>query len=1015
MPILDSDANLERAKQIEGYKVLPPCVLYGRIGQGGMGAVYRGRHLNLDIDVAVKCLKPELVAGDDQFVLRFRREARAAAQINHQNVVRVFDVSEEQGLHYIVMELVQGETARERVQRKKRLGIGEALAIVWGAAMGLGEAHRKGFVHRDMKPDNIMISSSGQVKVADLGLAKPARLGDQASLLSGTNVVMGTPQYMPPEQWESTATVTPAADVWALGATLYYLLVGGEAIAKDSLPRIMQRIVLQPFPDVRERRPEVPADVAALIAKATAKAPEERFHDGQELADAIDALATRRDALRDRDAAPTSHNETLVSPPPAKTLAKIKLWLDEHAQTGAGEAMTVAAGAGRTQPMPRPVAPRRGVGPLALVVAVLVVAAAVFAYWRPWRTGGLFAEADRLAAEGRYELAIAETLRVHEGDPSLAGKEPRLARLHAAWAQQLLDAGDYRACWRELAASLAYADTRPARDLERAAQQRVAASLANDLQRVEPGAAPVAPDAPVVFRGRLASDLVTGLRIAEQPVERAPDGGFEVSVALGGAAQADVAVTLVNGASVALPPWRVNYTAPLQTLDVEVTPARVELVDEQPSSLTIKAPRAASVFVDGQPVPPAASGDVRVHRVQSDRDEPSPLVVRVQQAGCADFTREVPVARRLAPLAFVRAPGAVGLRELPKRGFVTADEAVRVAGQLSEAPARFLINGVEATQVEWGERGAFVLTAPTVVGENRLRIEATRRFRTAAVHELMVTRLVPPRLEPVGGTRAKDRVSTLRYEIAVAADAWTARVVARRGSAAVPLVRDADADVFRGAVPLDVGANTIQIEARNVLDQAGQLTLEVERLASSARPEITGVEFVGDGETGRVARDAVRFVPGARTVRATSSDPAAQWFVNGKPASADGSFSVEPFLEAGKPARIEVRCENGAGSSAGFVFFVVLDVQPPKIEVQPVPPVAAGRPFTLSGTWSDDGWLASVEVVGQAATLVPTAGASRSGRWTVQHPGLAATGEVQLVVVDQAGHRVTVPVQVEVR
>ncbi|MCK5940534.1 MAG: serine/threonine protein kinase, partial [Planctomycetes bacterium] len=153
-PMLDSDSNLERVQEVEGYKVLPPCVLYGKIGQGGMGAVYRGRHLNLDIDVAVKCLKPDLTGEDEQFVVRFKREARSAARINHQNVVRVFDVSEEGGLHYIVMELVQGETARQRVQRKGKLSVGEALEILHGAAAGLGEAHGKGFIHRDIKPDN---------------------------------------------------------------------------------------------------------------------------------------------------------------------------------------------------------------------------------------------------------------------------------------------------------------------------------------------------------------------------------------------------------------------------------------------------------------------------------------------------------------------------------------------------------------------------------------------------------------------------------------------------------------------------------------------------------------------------------------------------------------------------------------------------------------------------------------------------------------------------------------------
>ena len=163
MEDLSSDALLAQTTEIKGYKILPPCVLYARIGVGGMGAVYRGHHLNLDIDVAVKCLKPSLVADDPTFVDRFKREGRSAAQINHQNVIRVFDVAESLGLHYLIMEYVAGETERQRVERKGALDVPEALQIVYESSLGLGEAHRMGIIHRDIKPDNLLISSRGQV------------------------------------------------------------------------------------------------------------------------------------------------------------------------------------------------------------------------------------------------------------------------------------------------------------------------------------------------------------------------------------------------------------------------------------------------------------------------------------------------------------------------------------------------------------------------------------------------------------------------------------------------------------------------------------------------------------------------------------------------------------------------------------------------------------------------------------------------------------------------------------
>ncbi|MEO6597433.1 MAG: serine/threonine-protein kinase [Planctomycetota bacterium] len=237
---LRTDPLLQSAPTIDGFKVLEPAVLYAKVGAGGMGAVYRGTHFSLECDVAVKVLMPAL-AQDEAFVKRFEREAKLAAKINHQNVVRVMDVREQNGVHYLVMEFVKGETTRERAQRKGPLKEQEALAIVWGAATGLAEAHGKNIVHSDIKPDNILVSFMGEVKLADLGLAKGKRPqgGESLSMLSSS--VMGTPQYLPPEQWR-TADVQPSADVWALGAVLYYLVAGSSAIVAGELLAMADQI-----------------------------------------------------------------------------------------------------------------------------------------------------------------------------------------------------------------------------------------------------------------------------------------------------------------------------------------------------------------------------------------------------------------------------------------------------------------------------------------------------------------------------------------------------------------------------------------------------------------------------------------------------------------------------------------------------------------------------------------------------------------------------------------------------
>ncbi|HUR27455.1 MAG TPA: serine/threonine-protein kinase, partial [Planctomycetota bacterium] len=369
---LHDDPLLADIPDVDGFKILEPCVLYSKLGEGGMGAVYRGRHLNLNIDVAVKCLRRSLADQGTTFVQRFQREARLAAGIHHQNLVQVYDVSQKKGIHYLVMEFVSGETARDRVRRKGKLGIDEALRIAVGAAAGLGVAHARRIVHRDVKPDNVLIGRDGSVKVSDLGLAKAMESDIDVSLTQG---VMGTPQYMAPEQWEDSARVTPAADVWALGATIYFLLAGKDPIQATSMQQALKLICFEPFPDIRAVRPEVPDHVAKLIERCVARSTSERFVDcGEVLAELKRFVGHDQGELVTEPGEETQMGATLVSPPPPETIAKIISHLDTQGKAKRGEALEELPGP--TTPMKefRPSAWTRGrkIG-LAAAASVIVL------------------------------------------------------------------------------------------------------------------------------------------------------------------------------------------------------------------------------------------------------------------------------------------------------------------------------------------------------------------------------------------------------------------------------------------------------------------------------------------------------------------------------------------------------------------------------------------------------------------------------------------------------------------
>jgi serine/threonine-protein kinase len=242
-----------------------------RIGQGGMALVYRARDLALNRMVALKILKPQW-AQDDDVVNRFVMEARAAASLDGQHIVQVYDVGADDDCRYIVMELVQGTNLKDYLAQHGPLDPDRALAIADQVAEALSVAHARHVVHRDIKPQNILLAEDGTAKVTDFGIARAMSSGT----LVNTGSILGTAQYLSPEQARGRP-VGPGSDLYGLGAVLYEMLTGSPPFSGESPIAVALRHIQEPVPDVREVRPDVPEPVARLVAKLLAKDPEERY------------------------------------------------------------------------------------------------------------------------------------------------------------------------------------------------------------------------------------------------------------------------------------------------------------------------------------------------------------------------------------------------------------------------------------------------------------------------------------------------------------------------------------------------------------------------------------------------------------------------------------------------------------------------------------------------------------------------------------------------------------------
>ena len=261
------------------YELMEP------IGRGGMATIYRARDRRMNRVVAVKVLR-EVYSTDRKFIARFQMEARAASSLTHPNIVQVYDYGQSADNYYIVMEFIQGVDLRRYLKTHHILEVDQAVAIAHDVALGLGAAHRRSIVHRDVKPQNVMVNGEGMVKLTDFGIASMYK-DLSAERLTTTGMTLGTVQYYAPEQAQGEI-VKPAADVYALGIVIYEMLTGKPPFDGDTPVSVAVRHI-QDLPEPpRKQNPKIPPGLEALILRCLEKDPRDRYANGDDLAKALD-------------------------------------------------------------------------------------------------------------------------------------------------------------------------------------------------------------------------------------------------------------------------------------------------------------------------------------------------------------------------------------------------------------------------------------------------------------------------------------------------------------------------------------------------------------------------------------------------------------------------------------------------------------------------------------------------------------------------------------------------------
>jgi serine/threonine-protein kinase len=378
-----------------------------KVGSGGMSTVYRAFDETLERAVAIKLLHADM-SSDDAQLERFRREARAAARLSHPHVVTVIDAGEDDGRPFIVLEYVEGETLKERIRRVGRLPVAEAIAYAIEIGRALGAAHAERLVHRDVKPQNVLIDAEGRAKVTDFGIARSLELDG----LTAAGRVLGTTDYVAPEQAIGEGA-TQQADIYSLGICLWEMLVGDVPYKGDNQVAVAMQHVRDPLPDVQQLRPEVSSVLASVIDRATRKELKNRYADIEEMVHDLEqslAIEARRGGQM------TDEATTVLRALPGDTAGWVPLRIR---------------------------APRRilAVGALVLVAAAIVVALLV----NHTHTGATGDAAPRTVAPGVQRVNFAA---VKDYDPEADGREsPNSVKLaidgnrKTSWATEHYSAG----------------------------------------------------------------------------------------------------------------------------------------------------------------------------------------------------------------------------------------------------------------------------------------------------------------------------------------------------------------------------------------------------------------------------------------------------------------------------------------------------------------------------------------------------------------------------------------------
>ena len=279
---------------MKGQKINDRYQIIKTIGEGGMANVYLAYDTILDRDVAVKVLRGDL-ANDEKFVRRFQREALNASSLSHPNIVEVYDVGDDNGQYFIVMEYIEGKNLKDLLKKRGKLTVPEVVDIMSQIADGLSVAHDSYIIHRDIKPQNIMILENGLVKITDFGIA----MAMNATQLTQTNSVMGSVHYLPPEQASGKGS-TLKSDIYSMGILMYELLTGVLPYRGENAVEIALKHLKEPLPSIREELPDIPQSVENIILKSAAKNPKNRYNDAREMYEDLKTCLddSRKDELK---------------------------------------------------------------------------------------------------------------------------------------------------------------------------------------------------------------------------------------------------------------------------------------------------------------------------------------------------------------------------------------------------------------------------------------------------------------------------------------------------------------------------------------------------------------------------------------------------------------------------------------------------------------------------------------------------------------------------------------------